>query len=38
MPEKETKLSVAVWVGGALIATAVIALIFAIYFYSHTAK
>jgi hypothetical protein len=38
MPEKETKPSVAVWVGGALIAAAITALIFAFYFYSHTAK
>ena len=38
MPEKETKRSTAVWVGGALIAAVIIAAIFAIYFYSHTAK
>jgi len=38
MPEKETKLSTTVWIGGALIAAAIIALIFAIYFYSHMAK
>jgi quinol-cytochrome oxidoreductase complex cytochrome b subunit len=35
---KQTKPFLAVWIGGLLIAAALIAAAFAGYFYSHTAK
>jgi hypothetical protein len=35
---KETKASLAVWIGGLLIAAALLAAAIAAYFYSHTAK
>jgi hypothetical protein len=35
---KETKPSLAVWVGGLLLAAALLAAAIAAYFYSHTAK
>jgi hypothetical protein len=38
MPDKQEAPSVRVWIGGALIAAALIAAAFAAYFYSHTAK
>jgi hypothetical protein len=35
---KETKPTLAIWIGGFLITAALIAAAYAAYFYSHTAK
>jgi hypothetical protein len=38
MPTEKTPVSTAVWIGGLLIAAALLAAGIAAYFYSHTAK
>jgi len=38
MPDKKSGLSSTVWIGGLLIASAIVAAGIAVYFYSHVAK